>query len=48
VRQFVSQVTPLKRTGQPEDVAEVILSLATASYVTGQVVLVDGGLSIAT
>jgi hypothetical protein len=29
-------------------VAEVVLSLATAAYVTGQVVLVDGGLSLAT
>jgi NAD(P)-dependent dehydrogenase (short-subunit alcohol dehydrogenase family) len=31
----------------PEDIAEVIYSLATSSsYVTGQVVAVDGGLTI--
>jgi ketoreductase RED2 len=48
VREVVQQVTPLKRSGQPGDVAEVVLSLATAAYVTGQVVLVDGGLSLAT
>jgi ketoreductase RED2 len=48
VREVVQQVTPLKRSGQPGDVAEVILALATASYVTGQIVVVDGGLSIAT
>ncbi len=48
VREVVSQVAPLKRSGQPADVAEVILSLARASYVTGQVVVVDGGLSLAT
>jgi ketoreductase RED2 len=48
VREVVQQVTPLKRTGQPEDVAEVILALARASYVTGQIVGIDGGLSIAT
>jgi ketoreductase RED2 len=48
VREVVSQVTPLKRSGQPEDVAEVILSLARAGYVTGQVVVIDGGLSLAT
>jgi NAD(P)-dependent dehydrogenase (short-subunit alcohol dehydrogenase family) len=41
-------VTPLKRSGQPEDVAEVILALAQAAYVTGQVVVIDGGLSLAT
>jgi ketoreductase RED2 len=47
-REVVTQVTPLKRSGQPEDVAEVILSLARAAYVTGQVVVIDGGLSLAT
>ncbi len=48
VREFVTQVAPLKRSGRPEDVAEVIVSLARAGYVTGQVVVVDVGLSIAT
>jgi ketoreductase RED2 len=48
VRQFVSEATPLKRVGQPDDVAEVVLVLARSSYVTGQVVVVDGGLTIAT
>ena len=48
VRDAVRQLAPLKRSGQPEDVAEVILALARAAYVTGQVVVVDGGISIAT
>jgi ketoreductase RED2 len=48
VREFVSQVAPLRRSGQPDDVAEVIVALSRADYVTGQVVVVDGGLSIAT
>lgn len=48
VREVVRQVAPLKRSGQPEDVAEVVLALAQAAYVTGQVVVIDGGLSIAT
>jgi ketoreductase RED2 len=47
-REVVRQVAPLKRSGRPEDVAEVILALAGAAYVTGQVVVVDGGLSLAT
>ncbi len=47
VREVVRQTAPLKRSGQPEDIAEVILALAGASYVTGQVVVVDGGLTIA-
>ena len=48
VREVVQQTAPLKRSGRPEDVAEVIVALATAAYVTGQVVVVDGGLSLAT
>jgi 3-oxoacyl-[acyl-carrier protein] reductase len=37
---------PLKRVGTPEDVANVCLFLASelASYVTGQVIRIDGGL----
>jgi ketoreductase RED2 len=48
IRQAVQQIAPLRRSGQPEDIAEVILSLARSSYVTGQVLVVDGGMSIAT
>ena len=37
----------LGRMGKPEDVAEVVLFLATsANYVTGQVIAVDGSLSM--
>lgn len=48
VRGFVRSVAPLRRSGTPEDVAEVIVALATSAYVTGQVVVIDGGLSLAT
>lgn len=44
--EFVSATAPLRRSGTPEDVAEVILALASASYVTGQIVTVDGGLML--
>ncbi len=39
---------PLRRIGQPDDVADVILFLASngARYITGQTILVDGGLTI--
>jgi NAD(P)-dependent dehydrogenase (short-subunit alcohol dehydrogenase family) len=39
---------PLRRAGQPEEIAGVALFLAgkDASYITGQVIVVDGGLSI--
>jgi ketoreductase RED2 len=46
VREYVSAQAPLQRPATPEDVAEVIMGLARADYVTGEVVLVDGGLSL--
>jgi ketoreductase RED2 len=48
VRGFVDAVAPLKRSGKPEDIAEVIEALASSAYVTGQVVVIDGGLGLAT
>jgi ketoreductase RED2 len=48
VRDFVRAVAPLKRSGTPEDVADVIVALASTPYVTGQIVVVDGGLGLAT
>jgi NAD(P)-dependent dehydrogenase (short-subunit alcohol dehydrogenase family) len=40
------KVAPLRRVGQPQDVAEAVLFLAsdTASFVSGQTLWVDGGL----
>jgi len=39
---------PLKKLGQPEDIAETALFLASdaSSYITGQVIAVDGGMFI--
>jgi len=39
---------PIRRLGKPEDVAAVVLFLAGpgAAYITGQVITVDGGLSL--
>jgi len=46
VRAFVGAQAPLRRSGLPEDVAEVIHGLVRSRYVTGEVVLVDGGLAL--
>ena len=35
--------TPLQRIGAPRDVAEAVLYLADAGYMTGEVLFVDGG-----
>ena len=39
---------PMGRIGEPDEIADVILFLASASarYMTGQVVVVDGGLLV--
>jgi ketoreductase RED2 len=46
VRAAVSAMAPLKRSAQPDDVAEVVLALIASTYVTGQVWVIDGGLSL--
>ena len=45
-RQIVGR-TPLGRLGSPEDVAKVVAFIASdnASFITGQVIVVDGGIS---
>ena len=42
----VIETIPLKRLGKPEDVAELVMFLASeeASYITGQTISIDGGL----
>ncbi|MPZ62982.1 MAG: glucose 1-dehydrogenase [Propionibacteriales bacterium] len=44
---YVLDHTPLGRVGQPADVAELVVFLASphASYITGQHILIDGGWS---
>lgn len=46
-RQRIVNQTLLKRTGEPEDIATAVEFLMTAPYVTGQILAVDGGRSIA-
>lgn len=47
VRTRREAMVPLRRIGRPEDIAEAVLFLASAraSYITGQEILADGGLS---
>ncbi len=44
----ILEMTPLKRIGKPEEVAMVVTFLVNeeAGYITGQVIRVDGGLSM--
>jgi 3-oxoacyl-[acyl-carrier protein] reductase len=45
---LIKKFIPMRRLGQPEDVARVAVFLASADsgYMTGQVLTVDGGLSL--
>jgi len=45
-RARILATTPLGRVGSPEDIAQAVHFLATAPYVTGQIIAVDGGRSI--
>ena len=40
--------TPLQRIGSPEDVAQAMLYLVDAEFVTGEVIVVDGGRHVRT
>jgi len=45
IKAAIEDATPLRRLGEPDDIAAAVLYLASsaASYVTGQVLAVDGG-----
>jgi 3-oxoacyl-[acyl-carrier protein] reductase len=47
VKSFLEMV-PMKRTGKPEEVADLVCFLASSEsdYITGQVITIDGGLII--
>jgi len=44
----IKKVVPMRRFGQPEDIAKAAVFLASedSAYITGQVLTVDGGLSL--
>jgi 3-oxoacyl-[acyl-carrier protein] reductase len=44
----IAKLIPMRRIGRPEDIARVAVFLASAdsSYITGQVLTVDGGLTL--
>lgn len=42
----LDQRIPLHREGTPEQVAEVVAMLVTNDYITGEVVVIDGGLTM--
>ncbi len=47
LKQF-EQAVPLKRVGEPDDIAKAVVFLASddSSYMTGQMLVIDGGFTI--
>lgn len=47
-RDAIAEMIPLKRTGKPQEIAETVLFLASekSSYITGQILAVDGGMAM--
>jgi 7-alpha-hydroxysteroid dehydrogenase len=48
IRNSIVRGTPMRRLGQPEDIAAAVLYLASpaSSYVTGKIIEVDGGIVV--
>jgi len=46
VKEQMRSSTSLKRFGKPVEVAETALFLASADYITGQVIVIDGGMGM--
>jgi ketoreductase RED2 len=46
IREEVCTTAPLRRSGTPEDVADACVALIGAGYATGQVLVVDGGITL--
>jgi 3-oxoacyl-[acyl-carrier protein] reductase len=48
IKEGAQQLIPLRRFGQPQEIAAVVSFLASeqASYITGQVICVDGGMAM--
>lgn len=42
-RERITSTIPLRRAGLPEDIADAVIGLHRSTYVTGQVLAVDGG-----
>jgi ketoreductase RED2 len=46
VHDSMAQRAPLGRSGEPDDIASAVVDVASSPYITGQVVVVDGGFSL--
>ena len=45
-RELVAATSPLQRTATPDDVADACIGIIGSRYLTGQTIIVDGGLTL--
>jgi NAD(P)-dependent dehydrogenase (short-subunit alcohol dehydrogenase family) len=38
--------SPMKRPAKPEDIADLVAALCVNDYVTGEIIIADGGLNL--
>jgi 3-oxoacyl-[acyl-carrier protein] reductase len=44
--EHIANITPLKRVGEAEDIADTVESIIHIKHITGQTIVVDGGISL--
>jgi NAD(P)-dependent dehydrogenase (short-subunit alcohol dehydrogenase family) len=46
IHEAIKTAAPLARSAEPDDIAATVVELAASPYVTGQVLVADGGLGL--
>ena len=46
IRALWNEKSPMRRPAQPADVADLVASIAASTYLTGEVIMLDGGLNL--
>jgi NAD(P)-dependent dehydrogenase (short-subunit alcohol dehydrogenase family) len=46
VNEYIASITPLGRVGTAEDIAETVESVIKIKHITGQTIIVDGGITL--
>lgn len=45
-QQLWQERSPMRRAARPEDIAEIVAMLVSSDYITGEILLLDGGMSL--
>jgi len=45
-QQLWRERSPMRRPASPDDIAQIVMMLTTSDYLTGEIVMSDGGLNL--